>query len=619
MLFANEGDDSSEEDESSSESDADISTSGIVNRAQVVQRPEAVTELCFNLVVFDGTSNVFRFAHTSVQEYLLKHEGGYYASQDLNCSRVAEHCISLLLHVPDQIHSNDQTFLQPERQQEPNNCRIRLKAASTTDTDLYYVQPSPRNSWARLERTLDWVQYSWGFFVFNSREYRKKLPLKDLELDLQRALASQPWKSVNPRIFFSACYQGLDSFVDTWTTIHPQLVNVRLLPAADEKGMMLGTGLQHACAGGHSITVARLIEKGAVIDYYSQGTPKTNALCIALQHRSWTITRLLLDKGASTSLAPDSDVRFPVHAIIWNGREDALSFVQLLLEHGADIDLQDGQGRTAIALAVEKENLEVVDLLLRKNAKPTLTLAGVPGKIYILNLAARIRTTSVQSLKMAQLMIEHGLNVDFRDSRENVPLWWAAKHGNLAVTRLLLDHGASIDAQNRLGATPLIAATKNMQAIPAPRLQVPKSLGKPFHSIAHVREHEDVAKLLISLRANTNLRTSSGSTALHHAAEKDSSKILELLINHGADPTIADNYGWTPLHCAAEYGNENTVRILLAHNADVDALTSNGWTALHVAASRSHINILALLIDAGSNLDATDHAGNTALQFSAAN
>ena len=618
MLFANEGDGSSEEEESSGGSDADMSASGTVSRAQVIQRPEAVTELCFNLVVFDSTSNVFRFAHTSVQDYILKHENGYYASQDLNCSRVAEHCIYLLLHVPDQIHRKDQTLHSSELQQGQTECHVQLEESSTTDIKLYYVQNSPINNHTGLERALIWVQYNWGYFLFNSRQYREILPLRDLEVGLQHALISQPWKSVNPRIFYSACRYGLESFVDTWTETHPHLINVRLLPAADGKDqILLGTGLQHACAGGHSEIVERLIDGGAVIDYYSQGTPKTNALCIALRRRSGAITKLLLERGASPSLAPDAEARFPLHETIWHGHEDALSLVQVLLEHGADIDLEDNHGATAIARAVEKENLEVVHLLLQKKAKPTFTPSDDVGRVYILGLATRIQTTPMQSLKMAKLMLEHGLDVNFRDSWESTPLWCAAFNGNLAVTRLLLDHGAFIDVQEKLGITPLMAAIAKMHSAPEPQVQVSKPLGKPFQSIAQVREHEDVARLLISSGANTNLRASSGTTALYYAADKGSSEMMELLINHGADPTIADNSGATPLHRAAATGQENTAKCLLSHNADVDAVTSNGVTALHLAAFWGHTNIVILLVDAGSNLNATDYVGSTALHRAA--
>ena len=618
MLFALEGDGPDDEDEISGSSDADGSANRIVNRAQTAHGPEAVTELCFNLVVFDSTSSVFRFAHASVQEYLLKHEDGYYASQDLNCSRVAEHCISLLLQVPDQLHRKDQTLLPSELQQGQPECEIQLEDASTTDIELYYVQPSPITSRTRLEMTLVWVQYNWGYFLFNSRQYREKLPLRDLEVDLKEALVFQPWNSVNPRVFFSACHYGLESFVDTWTKTHPHLINVRLLPAADGTDeMLLGTGLQHACDGGHGGIVERLVDAGAIIDYYSQGTPKTNALCIAIQYCTSAIIKLLLDRGASPSLAPDADVRFPLHAIISDGHEDALSLVQILLERGADIDLVDDQGMTAIALAVEEENLEVVHLLLQKKAKPTLTHSIDFGKTHILILATGNRISPVRSLKMAQLMLEHELDVNFRTSWDETPLWWAANNGKLALARLLLDHGASIDVQQKLGKTPLMAAIKNIQPVPELQAQVSKSMGEPLESIAWLQEHEDVARLLISSGANTNLRESFGTTALHYAVDAGSLTIVELLIRHGAKTTVADDDGFTALHHSAEGGHENITKILLAHNVDVNAMTSYGYTALHLAADEGHANIVALLIDAGGDLNAVDRYGYTALHKAA--
>ena len=663
MLFANEedesndgddssgGNESSDKDDSASGSEADSSASGPVNRARAVQGREAVTELCFNLVVFDSTSSVFRFAHTSVQDYLLMHENGYYASQDLNSSRVAEHCISLLLHVPDQIHKKDQTFLQSELQQKQTDCITRSGDGKTTDISFWYVQPSRANSRTRLERTLAWVQDEWGFFVSSSREYRGKLPLRDLEVRLQQKIILQPWELVNPRIFFSACHYGLESFVDTWTETQPHLINVRLLPAADKKNKkLLGTGLQHACIGGDSGIVERLIDQGAVVDYYSQGTPKTNALCIALQHRNTTITKLLLGKGASPSFALDADVRFPLHSFILDGYKDALSLVQMLVEHGADVDLVDDWGDTAIALAVGNENLEVVHLLLQKKAKATLVLSTKHKTTSMLITATRIRTTPEQSLKMAQLMLEHGLDVNFRTATGATPLWRAARNGNLGVARLLLEHGASIDVQDADGITPLMAAVRKLKPISEPQLQISKPPETPLGSTTQVQKHEDVARLLIFSGANTNLRSMSGWTALAYAAKRDPLKIFELLLSHGANPNITNDYrwtalhyavidghkegvellltynanvyarakgGWTALHLAARYGHENTTKLLLAYNADVKALNTDGLTSLHLAAIGGHTNIVALLVDAGSDLNAIDYTGHTAVHRAA--
>ena len=618
MLFALEKDEPGDEDECSGGSETDRSASGTVNRAQTLQGPEAVTELCFNLVVFDSTSSVFRFAHTSVQDYLSMHENGYYASPEMNSARMAEHCISLLLHIPNQIHEMKQASPQSGKQQEQTVCEPRSEDAITADTSFWYVQPSPAKCRTRVQRTLTWIHDKWGYFVVSSREYREKLPLKDLEVRFQQALILQPWESVNPTIFFSACQHGLVSFVETWMKKHAHLVNVCLLPAVDEKDQkLLATGLQHACSGGHSEIVERLIDEGAVIDYYSQGTPRTNALCIALQRHNTAITKLLLDKGASPSLALDTDVRFPLHWIISDGHEDAPSLVQILLEHDVDADSVDDQGMTAIALAVEKENLEIIRLLLKKKAKTTLRLSTDNGRTNILVLATKVRTTPAKSLKMVKLMLEHGLDVDSLTAEGETPLWGAAKNGNLDVARLLLEYGAFIDAQRKLGATPLIVAI-GIKFISESQLRTSKPPGKSLGSAAQVQKHEDVARLLILSGANTNLRTDRGWAALHFAAMNGSHKIVELLLSHGANLNVTDSHRWTALRFAVENEYPEIVELLLRHSANPNLTDEHGGTALQVAVEKNSPEIVELLLNYNADLHAREEKqGWTALHIAA--
>ncbi|OAL43064.1 hypothetical protein IQ07DRAFT_525101 [Pyrenochaeta sp. DS3sAY3a] len=45
------------------------------------------------------------------------------------------------------------------------------------------------------------------------------------------------------------------------------------------------------------------------------------------------------------------------------------SIVELLLEHAADINLEDVQGRTPLTLAKHNSRSEIVDLLQRQGAK----------------------------------------------------------------------------------------------------------------------------------------------------------------------------------------------------------------------------------------------------------
>ena len=74
-----------------------IDGEGVDRWKTYLEDSDAITELCFNLIIFDNTTGVFRLAHTPVQEFLLGYDNGYYASDSHNHARLAEHCISLLL------------------------------------------------------------------------------------------------------------------------------------------------------------------------------------------------------------------------------------------------------------------------------------------------------------------------------------------------------------------------------------------------------------------------------------------------------------------------------------------------------------------------------------------
>jgi ankyrin repeat protein len=70
---------------------------------------------------------------------------------------------------------------------------------------------------------------------------------------------------------------------------------------------------------------------------------------------------------------------------------------------------------------------------------------------------------SFNNATMAQVLIDHGANVDFRDPLGYTPLFWAAERSNLEVMKLLIDSKATVDAFNRQGVTPLMAAAGHSQ------------------------------------------------------------------------------------------------------------------------------------------------------------
>eukprot|EP00088_Acartia_fossae_P069961 TRINITY_DN9243_c0_g1_i1.p1 TRINITY_DN9243_c0_g1~~TRINITY_DN9243_c0_g1_i1.p1 ORF type:complete len:245 (-),score=53.19 TRINITY_DN9243_c0_g1_i1:356-1090(-) len=59
----------------------------------------------------------------------------------------------------------------------------------------------------------------------------------------------------------------------------------------------------------------------------------------------------------------------PLHCCAWTGKKNVLQF---LLDHGADVDRKDGEGKTAMDRAREMNHLQCIDLLQKRPNKPVV-------------------------------------------------------------------------------------------------------------------------------------------------------------------------------------------------------------------------------------------------------
>ena len=100
----------------------------------------------------------------------------------------------------------------------------------------------------------------------------------------------------------------------------------------------------------------------------------------------------------------------------------------------------------------------------------------------------------------------------------------ACDNGHRDIAELLLDHGADIDERSSDNSTPLMVACHH---------------GK-----------SSTVKLLLGRGANVNDVDRTGETALHKASKMARPECVEDLLSHGADTTITDKRGRIPLDLA---------------------------------------------------------------------
>ena len=229
----------------------------------------------------------------------------------------------------------------------------------------------------------------------------------------------------------------------------------------------------------------------------------------------------------------DEDGDTALHCVLWG---TSVKLVEMLIQHGADIEATNAKGETVLAVAVRMGNLEVARYLVQECKA-------------LVNVASRSRGS---------------------------PFLEACHRGTLEMVKLL--HGsendpADVDRDTRgpLG-TPLQAALLRVD-------------GK-------ATDKDDIIRYLIEeAHADINRASQFWGGALHLACLNASPETVRMLITRGAD-IWAEDYGVrTPLHFAL-YRTREHVDLLLERGADLDAVDVLGRNAMHCAVLSGRVDLV---------------------------
>ncbi len=217
-----------------------------------------------------------------------------------------------------------------------------------------------------------------------------------------------------------------------------------------------GESLYHATEQPDLSCLKLLIQHGAQVN-------GVNGLKHMLDWESPEGVRLLLDAGGNPNETnPQGDTA--LHWAVRRNRSPAI--VELLLDHGADIDAVRRDGRTAYALAIVSGQTAVAEVLAARGADTRLSaidafVAGQGGEVpkasALSKQNARLLTHLAESGNLAgvEALLKAGVPVDARGDGGNTALHYACWRGNAALIKLLLAHGAPLDlADNMYKATP---------------------------------------------------------------------------------------------------------------------------------------------------------------------
>ena len=359
-----------------------------------------------------------------------------------------------------------------------------------------------------------------------------------------------------------------------------------LLDAGADANAVLPEGetvLMTAARTGVAEVLTLLLEHGAAVDARERWYGES-ALIWATAEDHADAVRVLVAHGAdvdSRSVLRELDTRqrrngqsiLPMGSwtpLMYAAREDARAAAAALAAAGADLNLADPDGATALTIAIINAHYELAVQLLEAGADPNVvdSAAGM-GPLYAAVDMHRLAighgrpnprpVGTVDAVAVVRLLLARGADPNARLTKPILqrhhtggdgalgdgatPFMRAAKSGDVEVMKLLLAAGADPTLTLPNGATALMFAAgrgwRNGSAL------------APSYDQGPEQEAVDAIGMLLDLGLEIGATDDAGNTALHAAVTgRGSAAIVAALLARGADPMATNGKGETPLALA---------------------------------------------------------------------
>ena len=339
------------------------------------------------------------------------------------------------------------------------------------------------------------------------------------------------------------------------------------------------SALQHAA--GSMLSYNRelaeyLIEQGATIDAHSAaGLDMSDTL------------ETLIRENPEVVNAPGSDGISPLHFAA------TPRIAELLLAHGADINLRDRDHYGTPAQWTMRRRPEVCRYLLDQGAEADVVLYCAMGdvqrakaefekKTELLKLRINVKSAKgyvIPNLDSQQTSEVPGGHVYAYQVGPTMPLLEIALQSKqMAIVDLLIDLGYEINLRDwyvLVGQGP-----KRFDAL------VKGFLAKGWDINARQKHRRGMW------------------TPLHWVSQRGLTNGVACLLANGADPNVTDDKGQTPLHFIAQKGvGKNQAALLIEHGADLNVRDDSGQTPVDYAKEAKRKSVADFLIKLGAETD----------------
>ncbi|SPM44542.1 ankyrin repeat-containing protein 16 [Orientia tsutsugamushi] len=221
-----------------------------------------------------------------------------------------------------------------------------------------------------------------------------------------------------------------------------------------------------------------------------------------------------------------------------------INMATLLLNNGANVNIQDKYGKTPLHSAILfNSHIDMLRLLLNNGADVNLPDMHDTSPLHYIIKVSRCSINRIQPL------LDNGGNINLQDGNGETILHTSASYNRRDIVEFLLNNNADVNIKNKSGKTPVhLAAQSSNQCI----LQL---LLDRYPDMVNLQDHND--KTALHLVVKSYLEILSAGPYILEFRENDRNKrlidtldVLDTLLNMGSDLNIKDNDGQTALHLA---------------------------------------------------------------------
>ncbi|MEX2153464.1 MAG: ankyrin repeat domain-containing protein [Gemmatimonadaceae bacterium] len=288
------------------------------------------------------------------------------------------------------------------------------------------------------------------------------------------------------------------------------------------------------------------------------------ALSAALKNSDLELAEWVLSHGASPDPAPPSDQRFtqlsPHEVALRNGLTE---MADLLVRHGAKPSAFVPEPKDLLAAACLRLDREGAQAQVRNH----------PELLH--STEAIFAATEQDRVDAVELLLDLGMSPDVEDSKKVRPLHIAGYNDSVRVAQLLIERGAEIDMrESNYNNTPLDCAVHSQQ----PRMiELLSRYSRDVWNLVYTG-HIERLREIITARPDLAKVVWDGWTPLMWLPddERRAVEIVELFLAHGADPSIRNKDGQTAADYARKRALDEAAELLRTHSPSSEAPTPAG-------------------------------------------